>query len=100
MRTAPDVLHDVVMRYKRSFPLLIKGLDIGFGMPDEIDILPPEQLSYTIIQPADLDTEAERALSPKAFINSHFAYGPVTRQEVALLAKVLEPFVMQNTDSM
>ena len=99
MRTAPDILHDVVMRYKRSFPLLMKGLDIGAGMPDEIDILPPEQLSYTIIQPADLDTEAEHALIPEAFKNCHFEYAPVTRREVVLLAKALEPFVLAGLDA-
>jgi len=77
----------------------MRGLDIGAGMPDEIDILPPEQLSYTIIQPADLDTETERALTPKAFKNCHFEYAPVTRKEVVLLAKALVPFVLTGLDA-
>ena len=96
MRTALEILYNVIMRYKRSFPLLIKGLDLGPGMPDEIDILPPEKLSYTILQPADLDTDAERALTPTAFSNCHFRYAPITKQEVFILAKVVKPYIKQD----
>lgn len=98
MRTAPEVLHYIVTRYKKSFPLLMKGLDLGSDMPDELDILPLDELSYTIVQPADLNTKAERALTPEVFKKCRFEYAPVKRQEAALFAKAIEPFVLARLD--
>ncbi len=93
MRTAPDILVDVVTRYKKSFPLLMKGLDLGPGMPDEIAILPADKLSYTIVQPVDLNTATERATIPPAFAHCRFEYVPVTREEVAVLAEVVGKYI-------
>lgn len=63
-------------------------------MPDEL-----EELSYTILQPADLNTEDERALTPAAFKNCSFKYAPVTRDEVAILAKIVEQYVRQGVST-
>ena len=93
MKATPEILHDMVMRYKRAFPLLVKGLGFDADMPDAIDILEPDKLTYTIIQPMDLDTPSARASVPPAFKHCQFAYAPVTRDEVFAVGEVLRDFI-------
>lgn len=93
VKNAPTQLVETVNKYKKYFPLIVKGLDLEHVLPSRIDVVPLEQLKYTITQPKDLEGQTE---IPEEFKNCEFIYSPITRDEVFKAAKILKQKVLDD----
>lgn len=60
LTSAPRVLHDQIKKFRHIYRTVIEALGLAGEFPDEIDILPVDQLSKTIIQPDSVPQKTQK----------------------------------------
>jgi hypothetical protein len=97
MRTAPEILHDTIRRYRLVYPLVVKGLDLTSNeFPDEIDIVDIQELTYEIVHPQNArERYRKNGGVPHAFKNCEFTYLPINVEDINAISSVLTSYVAE-----
>lgn len=87
---APEKLVEVVRRFKKVFPLLVRYLGLSGELPEQIDIVNVEDLDYTIIQPRGVKLPSQK-VRREVYPNCTFERIPFSQKEVAVIAGTILP---------
>jgi len=87
---APEILAGVVGRFKEVFPLLVRYLGLSGELPENIDVVGTEKLSYLIVQPENVKGP-KPGVKEEYYPHCKFQKIPFTKEEAAVIAGTVVP---------